>query len=215
MNRKVKKKAAKADREWEIWENDAMVARLEKEWSAEARNTLWSTIHTVISTHQVKNALDVACGIGNDSVPIRLAGIDYTGVDRTEAMLRRARKKFPGIRVMTGDIYKLQFPDSAFDMVLCSDLLIHLPVFEEAVRELYRVTRKVLVLKLAYIWDQPTRVLITPKGTVINVQFNRSQVCETLHRVGFQKVESMALSETEIGSQANRDPRQVFVATKR
>lgn len=62
------------------------------------------------------------------------------------------------VECVSGDIRKLQFDDNFFDMVLCAEVLEHIPPehLETACNELKRVTKKYLLIGVPY--KQDTRI---------------------------------------------------------
>lgn len=59
------------------------------------------------------------------------------------------------IETKQGDISKLEFADNAFDLVLCAEVLEHIPteLLKEACQELTRVTNKYLLIGVPYDQD--------------------------------------------------------------
>jgi ubiquinone/menaquinone biosynthesis C-methylase UbiE len=89
--------------------------------------------------------LDAGCGTGNFSLTLAARGADMVGVDRSAAMLFRARGKRregPGrVEWVLGDLAQLPFPAHSFDGVL-SILALDFSTSREAViRELGRVLK--------------------------------------------------------------------------
>ena len=88
--------------------------------------------------------LDVGCGTGRHALRLATAGAKVTGVDFSSAMLGRARSK-PGaetIRFVEHDLRQsLPFPARAFDRVLCSLVLDHIPDLDRLFTEFKRVCR--------------------------------------------------------------------------
>ncbi|HSL83162.1 MAG TPA: class I SAM-dependent methyltransferase [Thermoanaerobaculia bacterium] len=94
--------------------------------------------------------LDVGCGSAHYLRSLRRRldpEIDYTGLDLTLPFLARGRAVFPVVPLAAGDAFALPFRDRAFDLVLCNNLLLHLPPPpERALAELARVAaERVLV----------------------------------------------------------------------
>jgi SAM-dependent methyltransferase len=85
--------------------------------------------------------LDAGCGEGH--VTAWLAGAlpqsEITGVDGRAEGLTAFRERNPGLRSVEGDLGALPFADSAFDLVVCAEVLEHLEEPELVVRELGRV----------------------------------------------------------------------------
>jgi len=74
--------------------------------------------------------LELGCGTGRVSLPLARAGVNLIGIDRSEPMLERARRRIlkssrsrirkpqQSLRLIRGDIRALPFDDDAFRMVL-------------------------------------------------------------------------------------------------
>jgi ubiquinone/menaquinone biosynthesis C-methylase UbiE len=52
-----------------------------------------------------------------------------------------------------GDVRRLEFPDNAFDCVICTEVLEHVPEVEQAAAELARVARRDVVIGVPYCQD--------------------------------------------------------------
>src|SRR5262245_19224476 len=68
--------------------------------------------------------LELGCGTGRISIPLARAGVSLVGVDRSEAMLSRARARIKRgrlssrARLIRGDIRSLPFSSSTFPLVM-------------------------------------------------------------------------------------------------
>ena len=94
--------------------------------------------------------LDAGCGEGTLSVMMAKKGAIVTGVDISApniiACQRYAREAgVEGVSFCTGDLENLAFPDDAFDLVVSSHVLEHLPNFDTGLVELMRVSKKRVV----------------------------------------------------------------------
>ena len=86
-------------------------------------------------------ALEVGPGSGV-YLPILLEHFaQVTAVDVEEAHLDDLRPRFPEVRILRDDITDSSLPDSAFDLVVCSEVVEHVPDSAAALREMYRVLR--------------------------------------------------------------------------
>lgn len=67
----------------------------------------------------------------------------YTGLDLTQAMLKRAQPRTPGldIRLVQGDSLRLPFPDASFDHVVLHLILAVVPEPKTCLAEAARVVR--------------------------------------------------------------------------
>jgi demethylmenaquinone methyltransferase / 2-methoxy-6-polyprenyl-1,4-benzoquinol methylase len=85
--------------------------------------------------------LDACCGTGDLAIAAREAGGEVTGLDFSEAMLARARRKDAGIEWVRGDLLALPFADGSFDAVTIGFGIRNVPDLEAGLRELARVLR--------------------------------------------------------------------------
>jgi SAM-dependent methyltransferase len=83
--------------------------------------------------------LDVGCGTGGYAPGFAELGWDYTGVDSSEDMLRRAREK--GVAAVQADATALPFGDASFNAAVSIFTHTDLDDFAGVVREVVRVLR--------------------------------------------------------------------------
>jgi dTDP-glucose pyrophosphorylase/ubiquinone/menaquinone biosynthesis C-methylase UbiE len=97
--------------------------------------------------------LDVGCAAGHylRSLQREIAvKFDYTGLDATRRCIELAQQAWKGRRgvdFQQGDIYSLPFDDATYDIVLCSNLLLHLPSLQVPITELVRVARRRVLIR--------------------------------------------------------------------
>ena len=115
------------------------------------RSHLWRTAENsaaYLLPHLTPDAkvLDVGCGPGTITAGLadRVPRGHVTGVDAAQAVIDQARE-LAGDRAnldfTTGDVYALDYPDDAFDIVFAHQILQHLSDPVRALREMGRVTR--------------------------------------------------------------------------
>jgi SAM-dependent methyltransferase len=90
--------------------------------------------------------LDVGCGPGTITAGLaeRVPHGHVTGLDSSGQVIAQARELAggrPNLDFTTGDVYALEYPDGAFDVVLAHQVLQHLGDPVRALREMARVTR--------------------------------------------------------------------------
>jgi 2-polyprenyl-3-methyl-5-hydroxy-6-metoxy-1,4-benzoquinol methylase len=85
--------------------------------------------------------LDAGCGEGHVTEWLREALPDsaVTGVDGRPEALEAFRVRNPGVRAQVADLRSLPFGDGDFDLVVCAEVLEHLPEPGAVLRELDRV----------------------------------------------------------------------------
>jgi SAM-dependent methyltransferase len=98
----------------------------------------WGTLARLLGEGK-GSLIDVGCGTGSYATGFAALGWDYTGVDASKDMLRRAEAK--GVTAVHADATALPFEDSSFDAAV--SIFTHTDVddFAGLVREVTRVLR--------------------------------------------------------------------------
>ena len=112
--------------------NRIMTAGLDRRWRRE-------TVAEVVRSGD--RVLDACCGTGDLAVAAARAGGTVTGLDFSEAMLERARRKEPSIEWVRGDLLALPFEDGAFDSATVGFGIRNLEDVDGTLSELRRVLR--------------------------------------------------------------------------
>jgi SAM-dependent methyltransferase len=96
----------------------------------------------------VDSILEVGCGDGRLSQTLPACRLAFTDISLNA--LQHFRR--PHADRVQGSAATLPFADRSFDMVLCSEVLEHLPdgVFEAAVSEMSRLSRRYLLITVPY-----------------------------------------------------------------
>ena len=102
--------------------------------------------------------LDIGCGAGHylrsllNEVKVHFS---YQGVDATQQYIDLARKAWSGkefdnlqsFDFKQGDIFNIPFDSSYAQVVMCNNVLLHLPSVEKPIKELLRVSQKFVVIR--------------------------------------------------------------------
>ena len=112
--------------------NRAMTLGLDRRWRRLAARAV---------VRRGEKILDACCGTGDLALAGRAAGGDVVGVDFSEAMLARARRKAPEMEWVQADAAALPFPDESFDAVTVGFGIRNLADLEGGLRELARVLK--------------------------------------------------------------------------
>ncbi|MFH1443899.1 MAG: class I SAM-dependent methyltransferase [Candidatus Peregrinibacteria bacterium] len=102
---------------------------------------------------QGDTVLDIGCGAGHYLRSLRNAfsfPFSYMGIDATQPYVDLAVKAYkddPTASFCQGDIEALPVKDQSFSIVLCMNVLLHLPRILPAMRELWRVTGGTLLIR--------------------------------------------------------------------
>ncbi len=112
--------------------NRVMTAGLDRRWRKLAvREVVWPG----------DRVLDVCCGTGDLALEAERRGGRVVGLDFSERMLERARRKSGTIEWVQGDALHLPFEDGAFDAATVGFGVRNLDDLEGGLRELVRVLR--------------------------------------------------------------------------
>ncbi|WP_338828015.1 class I SAM-dependent methyltransferase [Neomoorella thermoacetica] len=114
----------------------ALVDRVEKE-----------PIYAYLDPHAGEHILDVGCGTGNFSLELARRGVKVTGIDISDPMLAKARKKAAdaglAIEFLHADAMNLPFGDNTFDKIVSVTALEFAPDLKAVLEESYRVLKPV------------------------------------------------------------------------
>ena len=113
--------------------NRVMTAGLDRRWRRE-------TVEAVV--RRGDRVLDACCGTGDLAIAAARAGGRVTGLDFSERMLERARRKDSSIDWVRGDLLALPFEDGSFDAVTIGFGIRNVEDVEAGLRELRRVLRQ-------------------------------------------------------------------------
>ncbi len=94
-----------------------------------------------LKLNRPKRILDMGCGKGYLGESITKESNQYYGFDISLAALKIARSRLKDVSFCAGSVCNLPFPDSCFDMVICSEVIEHVPDYPKAIRELSRVLK--------------------------------------------------------------------------
>jgi demethylmenaquinone methyltransferase/2-methoxy-6-polyprenyl-1,4-benzoquinol methylase len=112
--------------------NRVMTAGLDRRWRRE-------TARAVVRPGDA--VLDACCGTGDLALAAAREGGRVTGLDFSERMLERARRKAPGLEWVEGDMLTLPFSDGAFDAATVGFGVRNVDDLDRGVAELRRVLR--------------------------------------------------------------------------
>lgn len=142
--------------------------------------------------------LDVGCGEGRHAVAAARDAGEVVGVDLDPDRLAAAREDYdtyadgaPGT-FLRGDALALPFADGAFDVVVCSEVLEHVPDYEAAIAELRRVCRPGGALAVSVPREGPERVCWLLSEAYHQVEgghvrvFDRDELREAVEAQGFR-----------------------------
>ncbi|MFN2468249.1 MAG: ubiquinone/menaquinone biosynthesis methyltransferase [Gaiellaceae bacterium] len=99
----------------------------------------WRRLTAAAVVRPGDRVLDACCGTGDLALAARAAGGRVTGLDFSEAMLRRARRKSEAIEWVGGDLLELPFAEGSFDATTVGFGVRNVADLDRALGELRRV----------------------------------------------------------------------------
>ncbi|MER5736009.1 MULTISPECIES: demethylmenaquinone methyltransferase [unclassified Streptomyces] len=113
--------------------NDVLSLGQDRRWRKE--------VAKAVDARPAQKILDLAAGTATSSQPFARAGAYVVPCDFSLGMLRVGKQRHPWMPFTAGDGTKLPFRDDVFDAVTISFGLRNIQDTEQALRELYRVTK--------------------------------------------------------------------------
>ena len=117
----------------------------DERWNRQRRPNGWQlrrgqTILELVASLSLKHPkmLDLGCATGWFTAQLSRFGNDIVGIDLSEAAIELAKRDFPGIRYIAGNIFEMNLPDEAMDLVVCQEVIAHVPNQSELVRRIAR-----------------------------------------------------------------------------
>ncbi len=98
----------------------------------------------LVEAQRPRRILEVGCGEGIviEYLTGRVPAVRFHGVELDTDALARGRARCPAAAFLQADAYALPFETGSYDLVLCLEVLEHLPEPGRALRELRRVARR-------------------------------------------------------------------------
>lgn len=126
---------------------------------------LWrKEVARAVDARPAQKILDLAAGTATSSLPFAQAGAYVVPCDFSLGMLQVGKKRNPHLPLTAGDATKLPFQDNVFDAVTISFGLRNVQETDQALRELYRVTKpggRVVICEFSQPTWTPFRTVYT------------------------------------------------------
>lgn len=109
------------------------------------------TVAETVAPLEAKTVLDAGCGEGETLE--RLSGIlpdGPVGIDLNPESVAFAKERLPGARISVGNLLDLPFETDSFELVLCLEVLEHLPDPAAGLNELLRVSSRDVVVSVPH-----------------------------------------------------------------
>ena len=109
-------------------EYDPLAEAYDRFWGEPYYSQAYEMLWRLVLRHLKPGAqlLDLCCGTGHVTVQLAKRGWDVTGIDGSEEMLRRARKKLPKGKFILGDARTFRLPGKVDAVISTYDSLNHI-----------------------------------------------------------------------------------------
>ena len=149
---------------WKIWDGDKKYGDLFFNRAigelSEMESSKAVAKHVAKLVRKNDMILDVGCGGGHYLVSLdkkMKVPFSYLGIDATKYYIELAKNAFKqnvnqnplreSCQFKVGDVFDLKLADKYADVVMCNNVLLHLPSIEKPIKELWRVAKKYLVIR--------------------------------------------------------------------
>lgn len=133
---------------------DASITGYDRAFGSVSRQTVVPLLDAA-NVESGMRVLDVCTGPGMLVEAALERGAQATGLDFSAQAVELARKLVPAGEFRQGDAQALPFEDNSFDAIVCAYGVIHVPVPEAALREMFRVVRPGGRVAIS-VWDSTT-----------------------------------------------------------
>jgi SAM-dependent methyltransferase len=136
--------------------------------------------------------LEVGCGSGSYSevlATLLVDGVDYTGIDYSQAMIARARAHYPSTAFEVGDATRLPYTDAAFDIVFNGVSLLHIIDYRVAIGEAARVAAKYCIFHTVPVFNDHRTTFLQKYAygaPVIEIIFDKQELISLCHHAGLR-----------------------------
>lgn len=138
--------------------------------------------------------LDVGCGSGYYAEVIPALGggaLNYLGVDYSEAMIERARQRYPAKTFKVADATQLPFDDGSFDIVFNGVALMHILNYPAALSEMARVAKRFAIIHCVPVVESCETAYLSKYAygaPVLEIIFNRQELERRIADLGMEIV---------------------------
>lgn len=144
----------------------------------------------------LETAIDVGCGVGQFSAFLHELGFRTIAVDGRADNAEEARHRAPGVEVHIVDVEDQAIQQlGSFDLVFCFGLLYHLENPFRSIRNLYKLTGKILMIESMCVDEGGSSLHLRDEGRsedqgLRHVAFYPTEAClvKMLYRAGFPTV---------------------------
>jgi len=140
------------------------------------------------------SALDLGCGDGYLSYLLAKRGIHVTAVDVSLTRLEKFRDiaRAYGITQIQADVRQTGLSSGSFDLVICSEVLEHIPDYHNVLKEAYRILKDEGHMIITVPYKENLKPIVCPHCLKVFYQdghlhrFDRRNLARKLKNTGFE-----------------------------
>jgi SAM-dependent methyltransferase len=128
--------------------------------------------------------------------PVRYMGIDYSA-----ALVRQARQYYPNSPFVVADATTLPLRDNCCDILFSPALLMHVPAYEQAVRESVRLSRSWCIFHRTPVVKSVSTVYLSKHAydvPVVEIVFNENELLTLFGCLGLQVKQTFGISRYDL-----------------
>jgi SAM-dependent methyltransferase len=136
--------------------------------------------------------LEVGCGSGYYSevfATLVPGGADYTGIDYSDAMIARARARYPSTAFEVADATRLPYADGAYDIVFNGVSLMHIIDYQAAIQEAARVAARYCVFHSVPVFNDYRTTFLRKYAygaPVVEIVFGKQELMKICRDAGLR-----------------------------
>jgi SAM-dependent methyltransferase len=134
----------------DVKENDGYRYTTNAPYSSLAANRRMTDATVAAIPAGTATAIDIGCGDGTYTRDLksRLPNLGFTGFDPASEAIAAARRKFPGIEYLVGDLLDCAtFPDRKFDVAVIRGVIHHLPDAALGIANATRLSDRIVLIE--------------------------------------------------------------------
>jgi SAM-dependent methyltransferase len=136
--------------------------------------------------------IEIGCGSGYYSevfATLVPGGVRYTGIDYSDAMIARARARYPSATFEVADATRLPYAGAAFDIVFNGVSLMHIVDYQAAIQEAARISARYCIFHSVPVFDDYRTTYLRKYAygaPVVEVVFGKQELMSLCEAAGLR-----------------------------
>ena len=166
--------------------------------------------------------IEIGCGSGYYSEVFSTLlpkGINYTGIDYSDAMIARAHAHYPATTFEVADATRLPYEDGAFDIAFNGVSLMHIVDYPAAIREAARVAARFCILHTVPVFDDHQTAFLKKYAygaPVVEIIFGKQELMSLCDEAGLRLERTWPCIPYDVaGVTGHRSTTETYLFSKR